>query len=335
MIRLVQAAQTSTKIPQHSVQLHIDGGANRSITNNINYLLSVCNIKPYYVSSAGSDSDIKCTAVGYLPWQSLEQETILVKCYYSAQASDTIISPSNIVLAHNALYHTWTQHSDCQSGQGYIQFMNNDTKNSITYRLYQDNGLWFYHNSVVDYHTSMEQTGPSRLHQLQTSVLYELIHARMGHPGEHIMADLHNYVDGIDKLTKPSLYECHACLLAKSKKCAVPQHKPQQKVAHNPALTPTASPQQRQFTAGQKFHIDMGFVRGTLYSGKDEDGRKDTSLDGYNSYISIIDRATRYTWAFMSKNKVPKVDIIAHFLKIHGAKTDQQCYIQTDKGGEL
>jgi len=49
------------------------------------------------------------------------------------------------------------------------------------------------------------------------------------------------------------------------------------------------------------FHMVMGFVQGTKYGHKDEDGHLVTSLDGYNSYLVIVDRATRYTWYFFAK----------------------------------
>ncbi len=45
---------------------------------------------------------------------------------------------------------------------------------------------------------------------------------------------------------------------------------------------------------GERFHMDMGFIRGTKYSSKNEDGTTVTSLDGYNSYTLIIDWATQY-----------------------------------------
>jgi hypothetical protein len=86
---------------------------------------------------------------------------------------------------------------------------------------------------------------------------------------------------------------------------------------------------------GEKFHMDMGFVCGTKYSHKDEDGRLITSLDGYNSYLLIIDRATRYLWVFLSKFKTPKIDIVKDFLKKHGAKESHHKVIRTDEGGEL
>ncbi len=86
---------------------------------------------------------------------------------------------------------------------------------------------------------------------------------------------------------------------------------------------------------GERFHMDMGFVRGTKYNHKDEDGRIITSLDGFNSYLLIIDRTTWYIWVFLSKYKTPRIDIIKTFLKTHGAQHLAQQCIRTDEGGEL
>ncbi len=88
-------------------------------------------------------------------------------------------------------------------------------------------------------------------------------------------------------------------------------------------------------TPGSHFHMDMGFVRGMQFSYKDEDGRLVTSLDGYNSYLLIVDRATRYTWVFLAKAKFPQIDNLKQFLAIHGSKVATQKRICTDKGGEL
>lgn len=70
MMHLIKSAQT-TPIPLPSpLKLHIDGGANRSITNDLTLLLWQKNIKPYYMSSASQSDSICCTAVGYLLWHS-------------------------------------------------------------------------------------------------------------------------------------------------------------------------------------------------------------------------------------------------------------------------
>jgi len=57
--------------------------------------------------------------------------------------------------------------------------------------------------------------------QMTKRGLYELIHAQMGHPGETTMTQLHKHVDGVSKLTKPPLFRCHTCMLAKCTKQAI------------------------------------------------------------------------------------------------------------------
>jgi hypothetical protein len=59
--------------------------------------------------------------------------------------------------------------------------------------------------------------------------------------------------------------------------------------------------------------MDMGFVRGSKYGYKSEDGHLVTSLDGYNSYLLIVDRATRYFWVFLSRYKKPPKQLSKHF----------------------
>jgi hypothetical protein len=86
---------------------------------------------------------------------------------------------------------------------------------------------------------------------------------------------------------------------------------------------------------GQTFQADMGFVRGTKYHQKGEDGQIITSMDGFNSYLLVIDRATRYTWIFLSRTKAPPVNLLKGFLTTHGTRHSVLKRIRTDKGVEL
>ena len=80
--------------------------------------------------------------------------------------------------------------------------------------------------------------------------------------------------------------------------------------------------------------MDFGFIRGSQYTIKTEEGPTITSKDGYNSYLLIIDRATRYTWVFLSKSKHPPVDIAREILrKFKANHTHRTC--RTDQGKEL
>jgi hypothetical protein len=144
MIRLISSAQAHTPYINQNLRLHIDGGANRSITNDHSILLAFRYIKTYKMSSAGGENDISCTGKGYLPWKAPNGDTLLVQCYYSPQAPETIVSPTDIVVTNNNQYKTWTQHADLSTNTGYIEFSNPSTELLTIFPLTNKNGLWYY-----------------------------------------------------------------------------------------------------------------------------------------------------------------------------------------------
>ena len=42
--------------------------------------------------------------------------------------------------------------------------------------------------------------------------------------------------------------------------------------------------------------MDFGFVRGSDWAKKDNDNKLVTSVDGYCSYLLVIDKASRFIW---------------------------------------
>ncbi len=261
-----------------------------------------------------------------------------MKCFYSKQATDTIISPTDIVLInHLTQHHTWTQYADLIKGTRYIKFENTETNHHIMYPLILNNDLWFYTvDDSIDYHSDQHTYSaiPGRpiIKRLSTAGSYEIIHARLGHPGTKVMSTLHHHIDGLTQLHIPPIYRCRTYMLVKATKRAITHHELSQvtsktRVQHSATglkdsnLTLTEQDvSDLHCTPGERFHMDIGFVRGTKYSTKDEDGTTVTNLDGYNSYILIIDRATRYIWVFPAHHKTPRIDLIKTFLNTHGAK---------------
>jgi hypothetical protein len=80
-------------------RVHVDGGANRSITNDSTNLQNYKNIKKYPISGvAAGEAALTCTGVGYFPWQADTGKVVLVRCFYSPDAADTILSPTDIVV---------------------------------------------------------------------------------------------------------------------------------------------------------------------------------------------------------------------------------------------
>lgn len=103
------------------VRIHVDGGANRSLTNDKSQLINFKNIKKYPMPGVTSDGPaLVCTGVGYLPWQADTGQFVLVKCYYSSDAADTIVSPTDIVMNNISNYKGWGQYSDLYTSTGYI-----------------------------------------------------------------------------------------------------------------------------------------------------------------------------------------------------------------------
>jgi dUTP pyrophosphatase len=178
--------------------------------------------------------------------------------------------------------------------------------------------------------------------------MYQLFHACFGHPGMTVMSQLHNHIDNILKLRPPPLFKCTTCTRMKLTRRSTTAAHVQEALKTNPpdtdilqiADTPQSSPSTAVTgigcpVAGERFHMDMGFIRGTKYSFRDVDGNLVTSLDGYNSYPLVVDKATRYTWVFLAKTKTPQVEPIRTFLQTHGSKGNGPKVIQTDEGGEL
>ena len=80
--------------------------------------------------------------------------------------------------------------------------------------------------------------------------------------------------------------------------------------------------------------MDFGFVQGSTYTIKQEDGPTITSKDGYNSYLVIVDRSTRYTWIFLTKSKHPPTAITRKVLKKFKS-TNTHHTVRTGQGKEL
>ena len=72
---------------------------------------------------------------------------------------------------------------------------------------------------------------------------------------------------------------------------------------------------------GQHFHLDFGFVRGSDFKMKTNNGEGPTitSIDGKNSYCLIVDRATRYMWVYLGNSKAPPVEPVRMVLRKFGA----------------
>jgi hypothetical protein len=104
-----QARKHAHQFP-HNPNIHVDGGANHSITNNITILHQFKQNKNYAMNDINSDSPaLYCTGQGLLPWKAPNGKTLFINCYYSADAGDKIISPTDVVIMKLTDFNAWTQ----------------------------------------------------------------------------------------------------------------------------------------------------------------------------------------------------------------------------------
>jgi hypothetical protein len=66
----------------------------------------------------------------------------------------------------------------------------------------------------------------------------------------------------------------------------------------------------------------------------DEKSRIFTSVDGYRSYLLIIDHRSWHVWINLARTKHLPISFITRFFEVYGLKAGHQV-VRTDPGGEL
>ena len=314
-----------------------DGGANRSVTNSKQILYDYKIIEPYPIGGVNSSSPaIYCTGHGYIKWYSPSKYLVLIPCYFSEQASGTIISPTDIVFSHLDVFNGWQMTTNVDNSTGVFTLLARDGVNHIKFPTFMKNNLWFHHlylhsdrqNPTLDIPMS------SIVKSLSYYATYELWHHRLGHPGKSITERFHNSVIGVPPLRPPPFHSCGSCLRSKFHNTS----RRDLKTNTDTHVTETQPKNNDKETfdnlqTGQFLHMDYGFVRGSDYNARDNDGKLVTSIDKYRAYLLVIDRKTRYIWIFLTRTKMPPVKQVRSLLNIfppHKIST-----ITTDQGGEL
>ena len=94
--RLTSAKMFSTFYQVNTTNLvQADGGANRSLTNNISLLHTYWNIEPYMIGGIGAC--VTCTKKGPFHLKCDDGSVIRVEMFFSADYTETIILPIDIV----------------------------------------------------------------------------------------------------------------------------------------------------------------------------------------------------------------------------------------------
>ena len=300
-----------------------DTGATHNITSNINVLHDYKHIPKIPISGiAAEGTAIYATGRGYLPVQSEEGDILMVECLYSEEAAGTLLSPTAIAMQYSDIYFGWTIYANVKNNTGFLQLINEDGINHLSINMYYEEGGWYHYIK-----TGVLTDNPT-IRKMSTISEFELWHHRMGHMNTQTLCQMHKYARGIPKLKTPDFYQCQTCSFTKLKKDSSTQS--HRSLSKSPPL-----PREKLYP-GQHLHMDFGFVRGSKFVKKDEQGRTITSLDGFRAYLIIVDRATRYKWIFLTTTKHPSVKEIDGILsKFRDLTATLNCTVRTDQGGEL
>jgi hypothetical protein len=238
-----------------------DGGANRSVTSSKSLLVHFEEISDYGINGVKEgEAAIVCTGRGFIPWRANSGEIILIRCLYCAEASGTIISPSDVNAQYVDRYGGWTMMTDHDSKTGIFKLLARDGINHLEFTSYSENNLWFHYLDQVtaQEYKKLGQKATAIVRTLSVGANYELWHNLLGHPGEQIMTEIHKHISGVPKLKCNKFYSCSACISAKFRKNHIGTKKKMTK-------TPTDT---RPCEVGQHLHADFGFVRGSDWSKK-------------------------------------------------------------------
>jgi hypothetical protein len=106
-------------IKNHHIQLQTNGGANHLITNLKLIFTVYWDIDPLHINGIGEG--FTCTSKGIFPLICDDGSTILISMYYLANATCTVISPTNMVCNHNDI-DSWWQVCNIKQGTGSLCF---------------------------------------------------------------------------------------------------------------------------------------------------------------------------------------------------------------------
>ena len=113
------------------------------------FLSTIKTIKPYPMGGiAKDDNTIACTGKGFFPWTSDLSKILMVPCYFSSDACETIISLTNVIVSHPDLYSTWCQYAHADTRKGSIQFIQGQGIQHTNITLTMHNALWYYKVSL-------------------------------------------------------------------------------------------------------------------------------------------------------------------------------------------
>ena len=343
---IVPSVSACCRMPGYTL---VDSGSNVCLTNDLSILDDVQDMEPRPLDVALSPTSVlpqmtMCTKFGFVSICLLNGTSHRQKFLFNEAASETILSPEDIVRNSTVLRH-WVQSGrGGASGDGCLLFSGSDeTTVLLSLPLVKRNGLYYCSMSsnaitashseschVIHHQHDDDDEPDSQVLQVNmvsrpvTKVEHlssELWAARLGYCGSNQLALIPANTVGT-----PSKFRCHPLRFIDVKEEAA--------IKRQPCSTATAIAEEN----GSEFYMDFAFLRSSSCDFGDTppvsaNDRIVQSFDGFYAHLLIIDKHSRRSWVFLRISKEPPTDIIGFFLTKYGRSSGGS--IRCDQGGEL
>ena len=343
--------QIKAKHPEHNMHIftvdfkneyQTDMGANISATNNKSILSNFRQIPARPVTGISSEEEenntqVSITGIGTLSMVSTNGDKLHIDVHYGKMINGTVISPTAITKQHINKFNGYILEANLDDNTGSLKLIHRYDTSTLDFPIKSHNDLWFHTsiNSKPAQYPTSDKTNNKKGSVVQTlsdAAQYELWHQRCGHRGQRTLQILHNHAIGVPSLKGNAFWKCPSCLPNKLA-IKIDHSKKNKQVTINPD-TRNDDIVLKSTLPGQHFHMDFGFVRGSGFSHETIDGRTVTSIDGFNSYLIVVDRCTRFTWIFLTTTKEPPIQqaqaVLQKFKTTHKHRT-----VRVDQGKEL
>ena len=154
------------------------------MTNNKECLHTYWEITPYTIGGIGDG--IICTGKGIFHPVCDDASVIPITMFYSADSTETVVSPTDAVFSNRQSYDSWWQIANCATGSGELRF---DKSNKITIAnmpLVMHNRLWYLEQDITStlYRSKIATASNDFVNRVSGSTLHNLWHHRLCHAGK-------------------------------------------------------------------------------------------------------------------------------------------------------
>ena len=134
--------------------------------------------------------------------------------YFSKEATETVISPTDTVFSNADAYDSWWQIANCATGEGELRLYRSNGITRFSVPLVMRNQLWYVEQDISSmlYRAKMTTESEAFVHAVTGSTLHNLWYHRLCHRGKFCTENIDKVTDCVPSLrTRNLFFSCHDC----------------------------------------------------------------------------------------------------------------------------